>query len=334
MSGGGGLVYPVSEEEHARLRARLGDLLYAKRLQPETDKIAKRLRQGEGVFKLERVLPVYLFLRASLRVAGVRKKWRTHFLDVRVVEQEWLLPCLPVAFEGFRLLQLTDLHCDLDTDLTAVVEKRVRATPHDAAVVTGDYRDGLAGDASICLREMARIAAALAPERWGVLGNHDFLEMVPALERLGLPILLNEAVAIRRGEAALWIAGIDDPHFYQTHDLPGVRARIPSDACTVLLSHSPETYRESEAVGFDLQLSGHTHGGQICLPGGHHIVVPCLVPRRFVNGRWAHGRLQGYTSPGTGGCGVAARWNCPPEITVHILRRGAARTHPKTQRHE
>jgi hypothetical protein len=91
----------------------------------------------------------------------------------------------------------------------------------------------------------------------------------------------------------------------------------------ILLSHSPEIFSEAERVGFDLQLSGHTHGGQLCLPGGLPVIVPCRVDRMFVNGRWSHLTLQGYTSPGTGSCALAARWNCPPEIALHILHSAA-----------
>jgi predicted MPP superfamily phosphohydrolase len=180
------------------------------------------------------------------------------------------------------------------------------------------------GDHRAATQAMAELRKALAPDCWGILGNHDPLEMVLDLERDGLPILLNETAEIRRGGDSLWIAGVDDPHYFQTHDLAGTRKKAPADAFVILLSHSPETYAEAAAHGFALQLSGHTHGGQICLPGGRHVVVPCKSPRRFIAGAWQHGSLQGYTSRGAGACGVAARWNCPPEITLHTLRRAKA----------
>ena len=304
------------------LRERLGSTLFEKRLAQQAGKRAKLLHQGEGVFRLERIIPFDAAVTGILRIFGLQGPLRRRFLDVQLVRQEWKLPQLPSAFEGFRLLQLSDLHCDLDPALTPVVEKLVHSTPHDAAVVTGDFRNGLDGDHGPCLRELERICGALAPQRFGILGNHDFLEMVPELEELGLPILLNESACIERDRQRLWIAGIDDPHFYKTHDLTKAREGIPDSDCSILLSHSPETFEEAAAAGIQLQLSGHTHGGQICLPGGHPVVVPCRVPRQFIAGRWSYAGLQGYTSRGTGSCGVAARWNCPPEITLHILRRG------------
>jgi predicted MPP superfamily phosphohydrolase len=316
---------PLSEKldsDLLSLRRRLGDRLYTKRLKRQTDKTIRFLHQGKGVFRLERLIPFDSLLDGFFKTFGICDIMRRAFLDVRVVGQDWVIPSLPDAFEGFRLLQLTDLHCDLDPALTAVVTDLIRLCPHDAAVITGDFRNGMGGNHDVCIRETRHIVETLNPQRWGILGNHDFIEMVPELESIGLPILLNEVTEVRRGSASIWIGGIDDPHFYQTHDLAEVRSRIPREACSILLSHSPETYTEAARLGFHLHLSGHTHGGQICLPGGRPVVVPCRVPRQFVVGRWSHGGMQGYTSPGTGGCGVAARWNCPPEITVHTLRSG------------
>ena len=157
--------------------------------------------------------------------------------------------------------------------------------------------------------------------QFGILGNHDFIEMVRELERHGLPILLNEATPLERDGQQLWIVGVDDPQFYKTHDFARARRGVPEDACTILLCHSPEIHTEAANHKFDLMLSGHTHGGQICLPGGRHVVLSTKnLKQPYIKGPWSSGKMLGYTSRGTGCCGVAARLNCPPEITVHILR--------------
>ncbi|MEI6491936.1 MAG: metallophosphoesterase [Verrucomicrobiota bacterium] len=298
----------------------MGRELLSERLLKQAGKSAHLVHQGEGVFRLERFFPLDTLISFCLAATGLGRRAKHNFLDVRLKTREWILPRLPPLFDGFRLLHLTDLHLDLDVALTPVIVRLVRGVAHDAAVVTGDFRNRTEGDFQPSLREASKVIEAFAPLRWGVLGNHDFVEMVPSLEAAGLPVLLNEVTVIERNGQKLWIAGIDDPHFYKTHDLGKVRSQVPHDGCVILLSHTPETYAAAEPLGFDLQLSGHTHGGQICLPGGIPLVLPCKIDRRFVRGPWQHGRLQGYTSSGTGSCGVTARFNCPPEITLHVLR--------------
>jgi predicted MPP superfamily phosphohydrolase len=156
---------------------------------------------------------------------------------------------------------------------------------------------------------------------YGILGNHDFIEFVPALEAAGMRMLLNENVQLQRGSDSIYLAGIDDPHFYETHDVQRAARGVPQDAYSILLSHTPESYRLAAACRFDLMLCGHTHGGQICLPGGVPVLTNSGCPRTMVRGDWTYQDLSGYTSPGTGSAGVPARFFCPPEITLHRLCR-------------
>ena len=146
---------------------------------------------------------------------------------------------------------------------------------------------------------------------------------MPFLEEAGLTFLLNETVPIERNGATLYLSGVDDPHFYETDNLHKTRATIPSSAVSILLAHSPELYRQASAAGYDFMLSGHTHAGQICLPGR----IPVMggnarCPKDMVYGAWRYGAMQGYTSAGTGSCGVPVRFFCPPEFTLHRLRAG------------
>jgi len=103
-------------------------------------------------------------------------------------------------------------------------------------------------------------------------------------------------------------------------DLHLARAAIPSKHCSILLAHSPESYRAAASIGYDLMLSGHTHAGQICLPGRYAILANANCPRRMLYGTWKYQMMQGYTSSGTGSCGVPVRFFCPPEIVIHTLR--------------
>jgi predicted MPP superfamily phosphohydrolase len=303
------------------LSERMGQDVVRRRLALEHDHRTLWLHQGEGVFRLERWVDVDTLVRFCLKISGLAKRGYRNFLDIQCVERHWWFARLPPAFDGFRLLQMSDPHADLDEAWADIAIKAIQRTPHDAAVITGDFRNATYLGSPAAVEVMRPILAAMTPPLFGILGNHDFIELVPPLEKMGLRLLLNEVVSLEREGARLWIGGVDDPHFYRTHDLAKVRAAIPEDGFALLLAHSPEVWREAARLKYDFMLAGHTHGGQICLPGGRAVVCPCHVPEAQIYGPWAEGTLQGFTSPGTGSCGVAARFNRPPELTLHILHR-------------
>ncbi len=307
--------------ELRQIAARLGPALFRRRLHRQANLLANLVHQGEGPLAVERVMPVDSLLECALGIVGLRSRARANCLDVRIVEREQPLPGLPAAFDGFRLLHLSDLHLDLIPGFADIVMDRIRRMPHDLAVITGDFADHPAGYFHNCLGDIRRIARELGPGALAILGNHDIIEIVPHLEEAGMRVLLNENVAVERDGQRLWFAGIDDPHFYRTHDLAAARRGIPHGECAVLLSHSPETYDEARRLGFSFMLSGHTHGGQVCLPGGFALIRNGHCPSAMSCGAWTHGTLRGYTSRGTGSCGSAVRFNCPPEATLHVLRR-------------
>ena len=307
------------------LKGRLGKDPLCQRLLVQANHRAELSHQREGIFKLKKWISISNLARWCLKASLLWPLAHGNIFQIRTVEQHWKLSKLPPSFEGFRLLQLTDLHADIEPELAPAIAEKVANCPHDAMVITGDYQNSIDIDSATLTRLMSKIMAASDKPRFGILGNHDFIENVDRLEEAGLPILLNESASLERKDEKLWIAGVDDPHFYETHDFTKASSSIPDDACTVLLCHSPEAHAEAAQHNFQMMLSGHTHGGQLCLPGGRHIVCPVKdLTREFIAGRWQSGSLQGYTSPGTGCCGVAARLNCPPEITVHILHRADA----------
>ena len=98
---------------------------------------------------------------------------------------------------------------------------------------------------------------------------------------------------------------------------------IPLDQFSILISHTPEVYRQAADAKFNLLLSGHTHGGQICLPGGFPITLDSVLPRSMGSGAWKYHDMLGYTSVGAGSSVVPVRFNCPPEITLHHLHRSS-----------
>jgi predicted MPP superfamily phosphohydrolase len=230
-------------------------------------------------------------------------------------------PRLPKGLDGLRILQLTDLHLDLDPDIADLIAERVAGLSYDLAVLTGDFRNTTHADAGPAVTQTLKLLRALRQPMFAVLGNHDFIEIVPPLERAGLRFLLNEATTIERTGAVLHLGGVDDCHFYRTHDLARVREAVPDQGFSILLCHSPEAYPEAASHGFDVMLCGHTHGGQICLPGGYAITWDARCPRRLAAGPWSHAGMSGYTSVGSGSSVVNARVNCLPEITIHELMR-------------
>src|SRR5664279_1255779 len=167
---------------------------------------------------------------------------------------------------------------------------------------------------------MNRLRPLLRKPIYAVLGNHDTIRMVPGLEEMGIKMLLNECEAISRGDEAIYLAGIDDAHYYRVDNIEKAASEIPDNGFSILLSHTPEIYRQAAHAGFDLLLSGHTHGGQICLPGGIPITLDSALPRSFGSGAWKYRDMAGYTSVGAGSSVVPVRFNCPPEITLHHLR--------------
>lgn len=304
-------------EEFAGLARRLGPDFLAKRLEQQSSLWAGKQHQGEGLLVIERFIPIDRLITIGLKLSGLYGWGHRQAMAVRVVRHEIFSPRIPPALDGFRLLQLSDLHLDIDPALGPAVTQALQGLEYDLAVITGDYRNSTSADFSPAIAAMAQLLPAIKPPVYGILGNHDFIEMAPALEALGLPMLLNESLLHQHGSGELLLGGIDDPHFYATDDLPRVRASCGDDpaALRILLSHSPETYHRAD--GFDLLLAGHTHAGQICLPGGIAILRIGRCPGAMLAGAWQHGSLLGYTSPGTGCCGVPVRFFCPPEITLH-----------------
>src|SRR5262245_54321106 len=167
---------------------------------------------------------------------------------------------------------------------------------------------------------MARVRSAIKGTVYGVLGNHDTIRLLPGLEGLGIRVLMNESETIERRGHRIHFVGIDDAHFYRMDNIEKAITGIPPDEFTILISHTPEIYRQAAYANFNVLISGHTHGGQICLPGGIPITLSSVLPRRMGAGAWKYHEMAGYTSVGAGSSSVPVRFNCPPEITLHHLR--------------
>jgi len=311
---------PIDHTTYQQLEQRVGRCHLNRRLGIERDFEARIFGQGRNFFHIENWYSVHSLIRSILRLCFLYGRGRRNARAIRVQRNEIIVVGLPQAFDGYTLLHITDLHLDMAEDMAAVLIEAIRHVDYDLCVFTGDLRARTFGPYEEALEKMKQVRRHLKQPVYGILGNHDTIRMVPFLEQIGVRMLLNESVALQRGDAVIYLAGIDDPHFHRADNLEKAAERIPESSVSILLSHSPEAYRNVAYADFDVMLCGHTHGGQICLPGGIPIMCNADAPRAFCSGAWRYNHLRGYTSAGSGVCVVDVRFNCPPEITLHTLR--------------
>lgn len=304
------------------LEARLGHLHVRQRLGLERDLEAHLFRPGTHFFRPEDWNSAHAALiRASLRIVGLYRRGQRNALSIQLRENEVAITGLPEAFDGYTVLQISDLHLDINAAFIEALVQRVQSLKYDLCVLTGDYRAKTYGPIDPTVAGLGRLRSQIDGPMYAILGNHDSIQMVPAMETMGYRMLLNEWVPIEVGDDAIYLSGIDDPHFYRMENFDRAARDIPSQAVSILLSHTPEVYRHAAHAGFNLMLCGHTHGGQICLPGGVAVLTDSDIPRRLTRGAWRYHGMSGYTSAGAGTCVVDVRLNCPPEVTLHRLRR-------------
>lgn len=310
----------IDQTTYQQIEQRVGRCHLNQRMGIERDFEARIFGQGRNFFHIENWYSVHSVIRSILRLCLLHARGKRNARAIRVRRNEIVVAGLPQAFDGYTLLHITDLHLDMAEDMAAVLIEAIRRVDYDLCVVTGDLRARTFGPYDEALEKMKQVRCHLKQPVYGILGNHDTIRMVPALEAMRIRMLLNESVAVRRGDAVIFLAGIDDPHFHRADNLEKAAERIPESSVSILLSHSPEVYRNAAYADFDVMLCGHTHGGQICLPGGIPIMCNADAPRAFCSGAWRYNHLQGYTSAGSGVCVVDVRLNCPPEVTLHTLR--------------
>ncbi len=261
-------------------------------------------------------------LAAFLKLCGLYTRGFHNVLNVSLTHQELSFKRLPEAFDGFRILWISDLHADRIDGLVEKVLDLTADIQRDITVLGGDFCfDHHVTD--LAVEHACRISRAMLEKSpvYAIFGNHDYSPLADVLRGQGVTLLLNESTAVERAGQTLRLVGVDDCHYFKAHDLDLAMQGLNGDDFKILLSHSPELYAEAARKGIDLCLSGHTHGGQICLPGGRAVVYSAAAPRKCIRGLWNHGSMAGFTSGGAGASGVAVRYNCPGEINLFTLRK-------------
>lgn len=253
---------------------------------------------------------------------------RTRF-EVRQVDVT--LAGLPVDLDGLRILHLSDIHLGLflsERELARVINASCELRPH-IAFVTGDFISAAGDPLEACIRQLARVKADAG--MFGCLGNHERYARAEAqtatlASQAGIPILRDEAQQLRWGNCVLNVAGVD----YQRGSskdkyLLGAQRLVYPGEFNVLLSHNPDVFPVAARQGYNLLLSGHTHGGQVTFEILDESINPARFYTPFVRGLY---RLRpedtstaAYVTPGIGTIGIPARIGAPPEISLLTLRK-------------
>jgi predicted MPP superfamily phosphohydrolase len=261
-------------------------------------------------------------LGTVLKATGVYQRGLRNAIHVKLNRMEVAFEGLPEAFDGYTILHLTDLHVDGLPDGMGHLTALLKGVPVDVCVLTGDYRFNIRGPFDAILPPMGELVEAISARDgiFGILGNHDSVDMVEPFEKLGIRVLANETLSLARGGENIHLTGIDDVHYYYTVGaLEALRAT--PEGFNIALVHSPEIVEQAAAAGVSLYLTGHTHGGQICLPGGLPIITNIAGKRAFATGAWRCGAMMGYTSPGAGISGLPVRYFSKSEAALITLRR-------------
>jgi uncharacterized protein len=245
---------------------------------------------------------------------------------VEVTQVKLTLPRLAPEFNGYRLVQFSDIHMDkwMTPERFSPVVDLVNQQQPDMVAVTGDFvtheADHYATDLAPILRRISAKDGVLA-----IRGNHDHWAGGPGVDRIiresGMVNLCNNAITLRRGAASLHFAGVDD-YYVHADRLDLALRKVPADGAAILLAHEPDYADVSVKTGrFDLQISGHTHGGQIDLPVIGRLFLPRYA-RKYPCGLYHLGSMWLYTNRGLGMTHFHIRYNAKSEITVYTLESG------------
>ncbi len=267
---------------------------------------------------------------AVFSIAEHAAAWISNTIPLARAEREQLtleqvripISHLPPAFEGYRIIQLADFHFydPLSYEIgRRAVEMALDRSP-DLIVLTGDVVSRHV-DAEAIYRTFSPLCARDGV--WTIMGNHDYWEapgqLRAVLNQCGIRELCNANAPLRRGDQAIWLAGIDDV-LEGYPDLESTVAGIPPDATAILLAHEPDFAEQIAQTGrASLVLAGHSHGGQVVIPGMRPFLLPTLATK-YWQGMHRVRDLWLYVSRGVG-THSGLRWNCKPEVTEITLAR-------------
>lgn len=264
-------------------------------------------------------------LKLFLVVTGLWARGRRNAHALHLREVTWQPPRLPPALDGMRLLHVADLHYRRkDPQFVQAVRELLTDVEADLCLMTGDYRFGHLGPSDHVTDNLAELMGVMKIHAgcFAILGNHDNTALVGPFPDFGITLLYNEGRVVTLRDTPIWVAGTEDSHIMNSSDLRAALHERPEGMFTILLAHTPEDIHEAAAMGCDIYLCGHTHGGQIRLPGLGAVVSNARCAREHKHGEWRVGEMLGNTSAGLGTTDLPVRFNCPAEAHLITLRRG------------
>ena len=288
----------------------------------ETDnyKYKRNGRKSKSHWTLfERLVHVFGFL---LKITNLYKTGYHNAKNIIINDVNINFPELPESFNSYKILHLSDLHLNCIKGIENIICRKIKSLSYDICVLTGDYRENTYGSFKQILTPMKKIADTINAKDGilAVLGNHDSYLMVNHFEEMGIKILTNETISICRKNDQIAVTGIDDPHYYYT-DQALYALEEECDNFKIVMVHSPELYDLAADNEYNLYLCGHTHGGQICLPGGIPLITHVYAGKKFHRGLWKYSNMKGYTNQGCSTVCIPVRFYSESEIALITLKK-------------
>lgn len=278
----------------------------------------KRKRSGRksksrwDLFK--RLLHIFSFL---LKLTGYYAKGYGNAKTICVNHIKLEFEHLPAAFDGYKILHLSDLHLDSIPGFSNIIIGKIADLKYDLCVMTGDYRMDTSGSFSRIIKPFAILSRRINAKdgTYAVLGNHDTYLMAEYEDKTHVELLINESVEIVKDNQKILLTGTDDPFRFFTEQAQ-LALETKGYDFKIALVHTSELYDVAANNQYSLYLCGHTHGGQICLENGKALISHQFEGKEFVSGLWKYKSMTGHTSPGVGVSGIPVRFNTMGEVTV------------------
>ncbi len=294
----------------------------ANRFWMETENMKSKRYGGKSHHHWYLLMFMLRTFRRLLKLVGKYKGGFNNAENIVLRELDLKFPDLPPEFQSFTILHLSDMHFGCIPGIEDIILKQLNNREVDICLITGDYLNGIHVPINSAIESLKKITKGIKTRHGflGILGNHDTCHMVTPIEDLGIRLLINEDYRLSKGSDCIQFIGTDDVHYYYTDQALHAMEKAGSDF-SIALVHSPEIYDLAEERGINLYLCGHTHGGQVCIPGGTPIITHLNRGKDFYGGHWRYRKMQGVTSRGVGTSGIPVRFNTQGELLILKLHR-------------